>query len=373
MKKALLWFGMFSKRLFKKGTYLCLMMLIPLLVLVFAAGAKEESGMVHILLVQEDPQDALSTQIVEELQGSSEMILFTQTSQEEALRQIKVGAADAAWIIPADLQAHLASVFLGQKQEYPPIQVIEQTDNALLRLTHEKLSSTVYKYWAEEMYLQYLQSLAPEAAAISRQELMEFYHSSTVTGTLFEYTDIYGNVRSDSSYLITPLRGILTVLVVLCSVVSALYYRKDTDRGLFSTVSFRFRPFIELGYQLTSVLYMAFAVLISLIVSGLTGPWWAELLLFFLLCIGCTLFGTLLGRLTGGRQVTAALLPVLLVLMLAICPIFYHLPDLRYFQFLFPATFYITGVHHYAYIGYFFLYDIILAAIWMCIMKKQYR
>ena len=161
MKKALLWFGMFSKRLFKKGTYLCLMMLIPLLVLVFAAGAKEESGMVHILLVQEDPQDAFSTQIVEELLGSSEMILFTQTSQGEALRQIKAGAADAAWIIPADLQAHLASVFLGQKQEYPPIQVIEQPDTALLRLTHEKLSSTVYKYWAEEMYLQYLPPPSP--------------------------------------------------------------------------------------------------------------------------------------------------------------------------------------------------------------------
>lgn len=374
MKKALLWFRMLSKRLFKKGTYLCLMLLIPLLVTVFAAGAKEESGMVHILLAQEDPQDAFSTQIVEDLLGSSEMILFTRTTEEEALQQIKAGAADAVWIIPGNLQTHLASIFWGDGQDYPPIRVIEQAENALLRLTHEKLSSTVYKYWAEEMYLQYLQSLAPEAAQISRQELMEFYHSSPVSGTLFAYTDIYGNDRSDSSYLVTPLRGLLAVLVVLCSVVSALYYRRDTDRGLFSTVSFRYRPFIELGYQLTSVFYMALAVLISLIVSGLTGPWWAESILFILMCFGCTLFGTVLSALTGGRHITAALLPVLLILMLAICPIFYHLPELRFFQFLFPVTYYITGVHHYAYIGYFLLYDVILAAIWMLIrMNRQYR
>ena len=375
MRKALLWFGMLSKRLFKKGTYLCLLMLIPLLVVGFAAGAKEESGMVRILLVQEDPQDAFSTQIVEELMGSSEMILFAHTSEAEAFDQIKAGKADAAWIIPGDLQTQLAAVFLGQEQDYPPIRVIEQSESALLRLTHEKLSSTVYKYWAEEMYLQYLQSLAPEAATISRQELTAFYHSSTVSGTLFEYTDIYGNARSESSsYLVTPLRGILAVLVALCSVVSGIYYRKDTQRGLFSTVSFRHRPFIDLGYQFTSVFYMAFAVLIALIAAGLTGPWWAEVMLFFLGCFGCTLFGTVFSGLTGGRYITAALLPVLLVLMLAICPVFYHLPQLRYFQFLFPATYYITGAHHYAYICYYLLYDIILAVLWLLIKhKKQYR
>ena len=54
MKKALLWLWMLTKRLYKKPTFLVILVLIPALVLCYSAAAKEESGMITVALASED-------------------------------------------------------------------------------------------------------------------------------------------------------------------------------------------------------------------------------------------------------------------------------------------------------------------------------
>ena len=66
-RKMLLWYFMLSKRLLKKYTFLLLLCAIPLLVVGMQVVSKQDSGMLTIVLCQENPEDSLSSKIVEDL------------------------------------------------------------------------------------------------------------------------------------------------------------------------------------------------------------------------------------------------------------------------------------------------------------------
>ena len=105
IKRALLLFVLFSKRLFKKGSFWLLLCAVPL----SAAGMKSlsvgENGMLHILLCQENPSDPLSGEIVSQLLAERSVIQYTLVEQEEdAYRSVEHGEADGAWIFPDEMQ-----------------------------------------------------------------------------------------------------------------------------------------------------------------------------------------------------------------------------------------------------------------------------
>ena len=76
MGKMLRWAGLLWKRLFKKPTFLMLLVLIPLLVACYGLVSQEDSGVITIALASRSPQvEPLTRSVWDELM-ESQLILY---------------------------------------------------------------------------------------------------------------------------------------------------------------------------------------------------------------------------------------------------------------------------------------------------------
>lgn len=369
MKRLFLWFVLLNKRLYKKITFIGILLLIPVVVVVFNMSAQQPSGIVTVMLGIEDPNDPVTAAIVEKLEDEAIVISFMKSTPEQALVQVRAGKVDAAWIFPADMQAKILAYTQDVKDSAGFIRIVEREETVALLLAREKLSGAVYEQIAKQMYLNEVRERVPKLEDAADEELLSYLEATGISGELFAFYDIYGNAKEESgNYLTTPLRGMLAILVVVGSVVTAMYYQKDQERGIFSLLTERQRIFGELGYQLISALNIMIFVLIALISSGLSVKLWQELLLVVLYSLCCSLFGMTVRTLLGGDRLLAVMIPVLSLAMLVICPVFFDMEIFKTVQFLFPPTYYISGAYNYNYILYMLWYCVGLALV-CCILQ----
>lgn len=364
MKKLLMWFVLLNKRLYKKITYVGILLLIPVLVFLFALTAKDSGGIVKVVLAQEDPKDAFAGQIIQELQKDSNVISFQEADPDDAIALVSAGKADAAWIFPEDLAGCLKDYVYKEKNSDGFIRIVEREQTVPLRLSRERMGAVLHNQAVRITFLKHIREVAPETKEMDDEILLEYLEKTDVSGQLFAFYDIYGNRREESAnFLTTPIRGLLAVLAVISATVTAMYYQSDLDRGIFSLLPERQRKFGEFGYQMISSMNILLFVTAALLLAGLGAGIWTELLIFLLYGICCALFGMVLRAVFGGRRGLAVLIPVLTIVMLAVCPVFFDVGYLRKLQLLLPPTYYINSAFNPKYLIYLAVYDIVLLMI----------
>ncbi len=350
MKKLFVWISLLTKRQFKHRSFLCLLLLIPVLVFGYTALAQGQSGAVTIALAFQN-EDELASSICHKLQEESMLIRFVPCDTQQAEDMVASGKADAAWIFPADTKAALTDFVQG---DYKPfIRVVEREQSTSLLLSREKLAAAVFTTGSELFYESYLRENAPALEGASTEALMEHYHSVMMDGELFRFEDITGaeeRLEDQESYLISPLRGLLGVLAAVCAMATSMHYCRDVEKGVFSWVREDRRPFLELAGQLISLLPVLAVSAVCLAAAGLGDGFWNELLLLFVYGFCCAGFGMLLRMVMRNRKGIATALPMVSVAMLAVCPVFFRLEALRYWAMLLPATYYINGAYSFAYL-----------------------
>lgn len=364
MKKLLMWFVLLNKRLYKKITYVGILLLIPVLVFLFALTAKDSGGIVKVVLAQEDPKDAFDGQIIQELQKDSNVISFQEADPDDAIALVSAGKADAAWIFPEDLAGCLKDYVYKEKNSDGFIRIVEREQTVPLRLSRERMGAVLHNQAVRITFLKHIREVAPETKEMDDEILLEYLEKTDVSGQLFAFYDIYGNRREESAnFLTTPIRGLLAVLAVISATVTAMYYQSDLDRGIFSLLPERQRKFGEFGYQMISSMNILLFVTAALLLADLGAGIWTELLIFLLYGICCALFGMVLRAVFGGRRGLAVLIPVLTIVMLAVCPVFFDVGYLRKLQLLLPPTYYINSAFNPKYLIYLAVYDIVLLMI----------
>lgn len=379
MKKLFMWFLLLNKRLFKKITYIAILFLIPVLVFLFSLSAKESGSVVNIVLAPEDTQDTFASQIIQELCQDSIVISFQVAEPEYAMELVASGKADAAWIFPADLQSRLRNYIYEEKNSDGFIRIVEREQTIPQRLAREKLSAVLHRQTVRITFLKYIRQIAPESQEMSDEKLLTYLENTDVSGELFAFYDLDGNRREDSAnFLTTPIRGLLAVLATVGAVVTAMYYQSDLDRGIFSLLPERHRSFGEFGYQMISSVNILTFVTAALLITGWNVRIGAELLICILFGISCALFGMLLRSVFGGRRGLAVFLPVLVIVMLAVCPIFFDVGSVRKIQLLLPPTYYINSAYNSRYLIYLVIYDIILLVVctllnWLKLYVRKLR
>ena len=346
MRKTLMWFAFLSKRLYKKVTFICILLLIPLVVVAFDNAAQSETGIVTVLLACRDPQDTTAQAVIGSLTNKSDVIVFRQCDAESAVEQVQTGKADTAWIFPTDMEKKLAAFSYSGGTGDGVIQIVERESNVAVRLAREKLSAAIYEQCAKYVYLRYVHDNVPESEELPDEVLLEYLTQTNVQGELFAFYDINGNKKDDeANYLTAPVRGLLAVLVAMSAMLTAMFYQKDLDRGMFALLTERSRIFNEFLYQLVSSLNLMAAVFVGLVVSGLAGDILFELLWIPVYSVCCAVFSMTLRWIVGGKLWMAALLPAAAVVMLAVCPVFFDLPQLHAIQLILPPTYFIQGIY----------------------------
>lgn len=358
LRKGLLLYVLLQKRLFKKYSFLVILCMVPL----FAAGIRlvsaQEKGVLKIVLCAEDGQTSEAGKIQKQLLEEKGIIRFSAAeTQQEAVHDVESGAVDAAWIFAGNFSENLEDCAAGRWYGGPPVIVVEREDNIALQLAREKLCGALYPDMSYEIYRQFVRSTLLQEE-IPEQELRQAYETSRVEGSLFQlsFLDETGRKPEQADYMVAPLRGLLSLVVLLCGLACAMYYLQDEAAGLFAWMpAGRSRLFVY-GYHLTATVDAAAAVLAALYFSGCFTSLGRELVLMSCYVFASTGFCLLVGRLCGSLEGLAAGTPVLMLMMLVLCPVFLDIRRLRIIQYLFPPFYYLNAVYHESFLVYLLLY-----------------
>lgn len=376
-RKLCLWLWLLTKRLYKKPTFLLILALIPLLIFGYGTVAEEDSGIMTIVLAAQDNSDPLAQKIIQDLQKSDMLFFRHCETPEKAKHLLEIGKADAAWIFEDDLEARICKFINAPLRKNSFVAVYERDSNVLTMLSREMLSGTVFAHCGPYVYLNYIRKNVPKMCEVSDEALLTHYEAVTLDGRLFEFSLMddadMSALPKNTGYLSSPVRGLLAIVVVLCGLAGAMYAKQDEARGTFSWLSQNRRPWAELAGQVLCVTNTAIAAGIALGVFGSVGHWLRELVILVLFIPCVSAFSMLFGRLCGSLRFLCMWTPILLVVMLVVCPVLFDLNPFYELQWLFPPTYYVNAVYSDRYLLAMPVFTVVCLFVWFLLGRISCR
>lgn len=342
MRRIAIWYILLNKRLFKTRSFLLILCMVPLLVAGMRVASKQESGIVTIALCMSDPADELSNRVVEQLEGNDVLRYVVCDTREEAVGLVESFRADAAWIFPEDLADTLGEA-ASYKLVAPVVTVVQREDNIPLVFSREILSGALYPYFSYAVYEDFVRDdMGLEAGS---EQLREAYERTLVEDSLFRLEYFDGQASEESNYLLAPMRGILALWLVLCGFAASMYFLQDEQRGTFSRMPIKRRLWMAFGFH---AVLLSDAVAVQVIACRLSGVFtvWSKEIVNAVLFAGCTLvFCNLIRLLSGTPERLGSCIPVLMIAMAVLCPVFINVDRLRPLKYLMPPYYYLNATH----------------------------
>lgn len=374
IRRVFLWLMMLNKRLLKKISFLIILCSIPLLVLGVNLMAKQESGILRVILCQEDADD-LSEKIVSQLLDMDSALSFVEVeTEEEAIRLVQANKADAAWIFPEDFEGVMKTYFQEGIWDEPLIRVVEKEDNVMLHLSREVLFGGLYSSITYTVYEQFVRTEVLDGTEVSDEELWESYQKTNMEENMFVFSYLDGETADmGTSYMLYPVRGLLALVIVLCGLALGLYFMQDEQNGIFIRLPLNRTVLGSVLYQMPGLVDVGVVVLLALFFSGVAIGLLTELGLMFVYLWMVAGFSDLVRRLCKKQVRLGALIPMLVLVMLAVTPIFMGAPNMKWLQLLLPPYYYINALHSNAYRIGMLVYVAVIFAVDFVVLKLQER
>jgi len=337
MKMTKLYF-LLKKRLLKKASFIAILLCIPLLAGLFSHFAKnEETGLLRIAICAEE-SDAYTEGIIESISEGSRVILFRVAENEEAaLESVRRGKSDGAWVFKKGLSENVRKLAEGEKVSI--IKAYECEESLFAVMAREQVFSCLYADVARIMYENYAGETVDSA---EREDIIESYKKTLLEGDLvsFEFENVPVSLEEEN-YLTAPLRGLLSVMVLLSALAAALYYISDEKEGTYDLVRREARGAVLYMTVLCAVTLSVTVMTLSLIFTGEYTDFLRESAAFLLLIFSSAGLSLLLGTLFFSVRAFASLLPLVAAGALVFSPVFFDLTSLKAFQVLFPTYHYL--------------------------------
>lgn len=340
-----------TKRMLKKLSFLLLLCAIPLMVWGMRQMSEQESGLITLALCAADRQDPDALHTIERITERNNLARYiVVNSEEEAREAVLENRADAAWIFQSSLKDRLFTYGTGN-QTRKAVKIIEREDTVGLQLARESLYGLLYSDVAYGIYLDFIKEDLfdnDETALLeAKEELDADYQDNHMDKSIFEFSFIQnqedGETRQEESYLMVPLRGILALMIVLCGLAANLYYLQDERKGIFAGYQLRKRRHLLYAYEMIAMIPAAIVVLIAYKASGIAVGMGREILCMILYMAGTAIFGAFINCICRRLEILAALIPVLMITLMVLCPVFFAVRHLHGIQMIFPPYLYLFG------------------------------
>ena len=365
------WFFFLSKRLYKKWMFLVLIALIPLSILALKLAGTQRSGFAQIAVV--NPGTEITNQIVENLRDSGGIVNFIEYgSRDDAVADLRADRLDAVWVLPEDIEQRFSAFVNDPKGDHYIVKVIKTEDSLKTRLALEKLSAAMYPYTSRLFFLKTVRGDAElDLSALTDAEILDYYDRYTTEGTLFAFAfpdGVSAVEENERNYLTAPVRGLLSVVVVLAGLSAAMLYIRDEQNGVFAFAKSGDRVFISFAMQLTAVLNIGFFACLAVFLLGVNTAVLREIGITLLFMLNTALFCTVLQQVLPSLLFFAPTATLLTILDVLICPIFFDFWVQKKLQFFFPNAYYINSVHS----DYYLKYSLVFTAVSLCILLLFY-
>ena len=166
------------------------------------------------------------------------------------------------------------------------------------------------------------------------------------------------NAAVTDEFLTGPVRGIMSVILVLAALAGAMYFLKDKAQGKYDWLSFRGKMAPAFASCFTASFFAGVAVCVSICVSPFSSGILRESLRMLLLLIASAGFALNFCVIFKSYGKLGAVIPCLMLALIILSPIFINLGSLKVFQLLIPTYYYLKIEFDKMYILYMLIYII---------------
>lgn len=391
------------KRLIKKKSYILMLIVVPALVLLLNAMSTQESGLLTIG-VYIPGQDHASSTIRADLEnnpGELHFIFYDDATKAE--NDVISQKLTEAWIFPENMDDCISEMATKNSSQNK-IEVIILEDGLTHMLAKEVLASRVYPLVARQIAVDYISENVDQTGDTdtpsenthdtdgdytlsdntditdTSRDLTDhitiIYDNYNINGNLFELGYVDGTAGEEStadSYLLMPLRGILSLWLLLCGIAASMYYLEDEKNGLFIWWKTKTPMLRDFGYYAIIILIPSAVVLVGLKFGGVFTNFWSEILSLALYDILVILLSIVFREIIHSIQGLGVITPILILSSAIFSPVFIDFKEGRDLQIFFPSFHYLSSIHDSYYLKSMTLYIIILLVFWILVrlIKKM--
>ncbi len=374
-KRIFLWLALLNKRLLRKISFWVILCCIPLLVMGVKLMSGQDSGLLKVVLCKEAGTDELATQLVAQLMEENTAIYYLEAdSVAEAEKLVQSGEADAAWIFPENFEERLNSFLIKGEDKEGVIRIVEKEENVALHLSRELFFGELYDAVSYIVYEHFVTEELLAGEEVSKQELLEHYRWTDNEENMFVFRYLDGEEADvETSYMLFPMRGLLALVIVLCGMSLGLYFLQDEEKGIFTWMPINKTVYGSWVYYLPGLLDVGLVVLLGMLFTGDFQGWLKEILLLIGYLLMVAGFSDVLRRLCIRPVRLAAMIPLMLLTMLAVCPIFLEMADCKWLQLLLPPYYYLAAVHSGTYRWAMVVYIVVIYLVDFIILKIHHK
>ncbi|MBR6273984.1 MAG: hypothetical protein IKR27_03110 [Lachnospiraceae bacterium] len=365
MKRTMTFFGLFIKRLLKKPSFVLILLLMPLIVFAFRMILKQDSQTIDIALYTYDESKEIRESI-EVLKNRKSTIGFYEAESEQDVREaVLTNRAECGFVFK---EGYYHDLLAGDVEE--KVMLYKNTKTTLDDLAKEIIFSEIFRKIGRVKLVNFLRdknfyednALVSEQADIEKY-LVEHYDGYINDGGAFkvvytgngeEKATTIEDALADNSYLMRPVRGVLAMFMMMAALSGAVFRAIDEKQGVYKTLGYTERPWINILTVFIPALLSGIAALVCLYIGGIargmengnavTG-FFKELGGVFVYILLLTGLANLLRSLIANEALLCSLLPMLTVVSLLGCNIFFNaatkvkgVEELRY---LLPPDYYL--------------------------------
>ncbi len=364
MKKILKSSLLMQKRLFKKASFIIILLIIPFATLSINELSKQQTGLLTVAIYAPKEADSTVCSTLSAIQSDHDLLRYvTYESEKEAVDSVKYGKSDVAWIFPADLKSRIKDFVNGKKNAKKPVTVIEREENAFEKLSKEILFGSLYPSVSKEIYIDFLYNeLDLNGYKISKSEAEDIYNTRGFEDNLIEFENLEGKPTERTNYLLSPLRGIMAIFITVSSFAAVMYYFKDCADGVFATMPRKNRLALLLSSAFWGAFDCGIVSLVSLAFTPLFVNLKSEIIAMAFLILSVSAF-TAFFSVLAGDYAKIGIITVFSALIIFIgSPVFFNF-NIPLLNYILPHTYYLFGIALASYL----LYGLALFAVYLAL------
>jgi len=355
--RAFVWLLLIQKRLFKKISFAVILLLVPLIAVSLAYIASLDSGTVTVALVNEGNGETAEGVINGLLEGGGIIRYKRYATENDALYAMEHGRVDCMWLFSEDFEQRLCD--FAHNIETPVMKLYEREDTVMLKLSSEMLYAEIFPEISREIYLRFTQNdiNTPDA---DEAELLAMYEKKLEAGNFIAFETVDGAPDEAKSYLLSPIKGLLCVVILISSFAAAIYNQEDEKRGVYARMKPARRIVPLMLNALVGALDCGAIAFVSCVAVGLTENALLELASMLMYIVLCASFAGCIGAILYKPEYIGGALPFVSICALLFSPVFFA-ADVTAVKYLIPVTYYVNSLQT----PIFMLYGLGAAAIYV--------
>ncbi|MBQ7897656.1 MAG: hypothetical protein IJ323_05305 [Clostridia bacterium] len=356
---------LFFKRNFKHLSFIFILLLMPLFTFFMKEVINADDSALKIGYTASGTPDGTLCQVFSKIEEDDGVIHFTRyESKGLGEKALEDAAIDSLWIFDGEFEEALDEYY--NKKRDCVITVLNREENEMQDMALEKLFCFIYPHLSFTLFEDYMKSEIEGGDKLSHKELKEYYGYKGMSSEIVEIrmVDNSGNERSEEpSFILTALRGILSLMVLLSALSSALFLKEDGERGLFLQFKPLKRVAIYFEATMSALIPTGAVFFLSVLLSGTFTGFLKELFSLLVLLLTSASLSVALLTLCPSKKALCVTLPITLTASAVLSPIFLNVRAFPVIQSLFPTYHYLYSLTDYREFLYSLIYFALTTAV----------